>query len=142
MSYEGTDEEEELEIVSKNNNNGDINVVCDSDSDSSDDDLENNEEFFFDEDVDKQVIASPKTMINVKVIQAMKKLQASYNDDANKIIKEGTNVKTSENLIFLIDLAMITTQSVSIPEESASFNKAWNHPDITCQEKWQEAIRK
>ena len=37
---------------------------------------------------------------------------------------------------------MITTESVSIPEEPASFNKAWNHPDITCQEKWWETIRK
>ena len=41
-----------------------------------------------------------------------------------------------------MDLAMITTESVSVPEEPTSFNKAWNHANITCQEKWREAIRK
>ena len=92
--------------------------------------------FFFDKDVNEQVIASPTTPINSKLIPAMKKLQASYNDDANKIIKEGTNVKTTKNLNFLIDLAMITTKSVPVPEEPTSFNEAWNHPDITCHEKW------
>ena len=91
-SYEGSDEEEEFKIVSENNNNGDINIVSDSDSDLSDNDLENNEENFFDETIDEQVIASPKPTINAKVIWAMKKLQASYNDNANKIIKEGTHV--------------------------------------------------
>ena len=123
-SYEGSDEEEEFETVSKNDNNGDINIVSDSDSDLSDDDLENNEENFFDEDADKQVIALHKPTINTKVIRAMKKLQASFNDDANKIIKEGTHVKTTENLNFLIDLAMITTESVSVPEEPTSFHEA------------------
>ena len=72
----------------------------------------------------------------------MKKLQASYNHDANKIIEESTDVKTSKNLNFLIDLAMITTESVSVPEEPTSFNEAWNHADVTCREKWREAIRK
>ena len=72
----------------------------------------------------------------------MKKIQASYNDDDNKILEEGTHVKTTENLNFLIDLAMITTESVSVPEETTSFNEAWNHPDITCWEKWGEAIHK
>ena len=76
------------------------------------------------------------------MIRAIKKLQASYNDDANKIIEEGNHVKTTQNLNFLINLAMVTTESVSIPEEPASFNEAWNHPDVTCQEKWREAIRK
>ena len=46
MSYEGSDKEEEFEIVSKNNNNSDVNIVSDSDSDSSDDNLETNEENF------------------------------------------------------------------------------------------------
>ena len=141
-SYERTDEEEELEIVSENNNNSDINIVSDSDTDLSDNDVKNNEETFFDEENDDQVIASPKSQINSKLIRAMKKLQASYNDDANKIIKESTDVKTSENLNFLIDLSMISTKSISVPEEPTSFNEAWNHPDITCREKWREVIRK
>ena len=95
---------------------------------------------FFEEDVNEQVIALPTTPINSKLIRAMKKLQASYNEDATKIIEEGTNVKTTENLNFLIDLAMITTKSLPVPEEPTSFNEAWNHPDITCREKWREAI--
>ena len=39
---------------------------------------------FFDEDIDKEVKASPKTTINAKVIHATKKLQAFYNYDAKK----------------------------------------------------------
>ena len=38
---------------------------------------------FFDEDVDNQVKVSPQTTINTNMVQAMKKLQALYNDDAN-----------------------------------------------------------
>ena len=63
-SYEGSDEEEELKIVSKNNDNSDVNIFSESDSDSSDDDLESNEEILFDEDVNEQVIALPTTPIN------------------------------------------------------------------------------
>ena len=73
MSYEGSDGEEELEIASKNNNNSDVNIVSDSNSVSSDDDLENNEEIFFNDDVNEQVTALPTTPINSKLIQAMKK---------------------------------------------------------------------
>ena len=69
-------------------------------------DLETNKENLFDEDIDDTVIASPKTMINTKVIQAMKKLQASYNNNANKIIEEVFNFQVSKSLNFLIDLAM------------------------------------
>ena len=72
----------------------------------------------------------------------MKKLQASYNDNADKIIKDATHVKVSKNLNFLIDLAMVTTDSVAVPEEPASFNKAWNHPNATSREKCQKAIHK
>ena len=126
----------------KNNNNSDVNIISDSNSDLSDDDLENNEEIFFDKDVNEQVKALPTTPIDSKLIWAMKKIQALYNDDANKIIKEGTHVKTTKNLNFLVDLAMITTESVSVPGEPTSFNEAWNHPDITHREKWWEAICK
>ena len=51
-------------------------------------------DILFDEDVNGLVIASPTTPVNSKLIRAMKKLQASYNDDANNIIQEGTHVKT------------------------------------------------
>ena len=43
-SYEGSDDEEELEIVPVDNKNNDVNVVSDSDSDSSDEEFKNNKE--------------------------------------------------------------------------------------------------
>ena len=72
----------------------------------------------------------------------MKKLQALYNDDVIKVIKEALQEKVTKNLIFLIDLAMVTTNTMSVPEEHTSFNEAWNHPNTTSQEKWQEVICK
>ena len=35
------------------------------------------------------------TTINAKVVQAMKKLQGSYNDDDNKIINQAAKEKSS-----------------------------------------------
>ena len=60
----------------------------------------------------------------------------------NKIMKEAMQVKFSKNLNFLIGLAMVTTNTMLVPEESVSFNEAWNHPSATSWEKWQEAICK
>ena len=54
-SYEGSDEEEELEAVPVINSNYNINVVSNSDSDSIEEDVNNNKEIFFDEDIDDQV---------------------------------------------------------------------------------------
>ena len=65
----------------------------------------------------------------------MKKLQALYNDGANKIIKEATQGKATKNLNFLIELTMVTTDNMPAPEEHATFNKAWNHPNANSQEK-------
>ena len=72
----------------------------------------------------------------------MKKVQALYNNDANKIIKEATQDKVAKNLNFLIDLAMVTIDTMPVPEEPASFHEAWNHPNATSQEKWREVIFK
>ena len=45
----------------------------------------------------------------------MKKLQALYNEDANKIIKEATQNKNAiKNLNFLIDLAMVTSDAITM----------------------------
>ena len=41
----------------------------------------------FDEDINDEDEVNPKTTVNVNIVQAMKKLQASYNDYANKIVK-------------------------------------------------------
>ena len=70
-----------------------------------------------------------KITVNAKVVEAMKKLQASYNDNANKIIKEATQVQVAKNLNFLIDLAMFTTDTKQVPEEPVLFKEAWNHPN-------------
>ena len=81
MSYERSDDEDELEtvpIISKNNN---YNVISDSNSDNN---IKNDNKIMFDEDINDEVESIPKTTINAKVVQAMKKLQASYNDNANK----------------------------------------------------------
>ena len=55
----------------------------------------------------------------------MKKLQALYNDDANKIVEQATQEKSAiENLNFLINLAMVTTDTKPVPEEPKTFTKA------------------
>ena len=41
----------------------------------------------------KKVKMTPKFTINTKVVHAIKKLQALYNDDANEIIKQTTKEK-------------------------------------------------
>ena len=121
MSYEGQDEEEELQIA---------NVVNDSESDSSNNDIKNNNDNFFDEVINNQVKATPQTTINTKVVTAIKKCQASSNDDANKIVEQATQEKSAiEHLNFLINLAMVTNDTKPVPEEPKTFNKAWDHPN-------------
>ena len=44
----------------------------------------------------------------------MKKLQASYNEDANKLIEEATQDKAVENVNFLINLAMVTADTMPV----------------------------
>ena len=76
-----SDDEEKLEtvpIMSNNNNN------------DHDTNIKNDNEKVFDEDINDEVREIPKTTINAKVVQAMKKLQALYNDNANKIVKQAT----------------------------------------------------
>ena len=134
MSYEGTDKEEELETVPVASNNSKLNVVSDSDSGSIKKDFENNNNFFH-EDIDHQVKITLQTIINAKVVWAMKRLQALYNDNANKIVKQ-------KKLYFLINFAMVTTDTKPVPEETKTFTKAWNHPNATSHAKWWEAMKK
>ena len=141
--YEGSDKEEELETVLVVINNNNLKVVSESYANLGDDDFENDDKNFFDKDIDYQVKAAPQTTVNTKVVQAMKKLQALYNDDANKIVKQTTQEKSSiKNLDFLIDLAMVTTGTKPAPEEPKIFTKTRNHPSANSHAKWQEAIKK
>ena len=66
----------------------------------------------------------------------MKRLQASYNDDANKIIKEATQDKAIKNLNFLIHLVMVITDTMPVPEKPTTFAEAWNHPNANSHAKW------
>ena len=73
----------------------------------------------------------------------MKKLQALYNDNASKIVKEASQEKSAnKNLNFLIDLAMVASNPKPTEDEPQMFNKAWNHPNAESWKKWQEAICK
>ena len=72
-SYEGLDDEEELETVPVAINNNNVNIVSNSDSDSSKDDFENNNDNFFDKEIDNQIKITHQTTVNAKVVQAMKK---------------------------------------------------------------------
>ena len=71
-NYEGSNDEEKLKTVPVDNKNNDVNVVSDSDSDSSDKDFENNKGFFFDKDINDQLIALPETTVNAKVWKSSK----------------------------------------------------------------------
>ena len=66
----------------------------------------------------------------------LQKKQALYNEDANKVIKEATQDKTVKNLNFLIDLAMVTTDIIPVPEEPMTFAKALNNPNANSCAKW------
>ena len=104
LSFEGSDEEDELKtfpIISQTNKNNHLVSNSNSDSDGK------NQENIFNEDIGKEVKVTPNTTFNAKVVHAMKKLKASYNNNANKIIKQATQEKCAiENLNFLIDPTM------------------------------------
>ena len=140
MNYERSDDEKELKmvpIVGQNNNKSD--VLRDSNSNSDNKSQEN----LFDKDINKEVEMTPKTTFNTKVVWALKKLQASNNNDANKTVKQATHVKGAiKNLNFLIDLAMLSNDIKLTMEEPQTFNEAWNHPINESCRKWQEAFCK
>ena len=66
----------------------------------------------------------------------MKKLQASYNNDANKIVKESAQEKVKKKLNYSIHLAiiaMVAEDTKPTKDETKTFNIAWNHPDFESQ---------
>ena len=73
----------------------------------------------------------------------MKKLQPSYNNDANKILKQVTQEKRAmEHLNFLNDLAMLYNDIKPTLKEPKTFNKVCNYPNKESLRKWQEVIYK
>ena len=73
----------------------------------------------------------------------MKKLQASYNNDANKIVEQASQEKNViKNLNCLINLDMVTNNTKPEPDEPKTFTKTSNHPNANSCAKWQEVISK
>ena len=126
-----------------NNNMNRVNIVSDFDSDLSKEDFENSNNNFLDEDVNDEVKISPNTTVNAKVVQAMKRLQALYNDDANEIVEQAMNEKSViiKKLNFLINLSMVTTDTEPVPEEPKTFTKVWNYPNPNSHTKCREVIK-
>ena len=64
----------------------------------------------------------------------MKKLQALYNDDANKIVKQAMREKsTIKNSNSLMTLFMVTNNTKPLPHEPQAFNKTWDHSNKDSQ---------
>ena len=73
----------------------------------------------------------------------MKKLQASYNGDANKIVKQASKEKSAiENLNFLIDLVMMSKGTKPVPDEPKTFNEALDHPSKNSHKKGKKQFTK
>ena len=71
----------DIEMVTENNDiNNDYNIFSN--------DLDGQEENLFNQQIDKELEVIPKTTLNPKVIRVVKNLQASYNKNANKIVKQ------------------------------------------------------
>ena len=54
---------------------------------------------------------------NPKVVQAMKTLQALYNNDANKIVKKAAKEKGNIFFIDLLNIVMVTKDTKLIKDE-------------------------
>ena len=66
----------------------------------------------------------------------MKNLQASYNEDSNKIVKKAKHKKGAiENLNFTIDLATfaILADDKVTTKKPMTINESWNHFDLESQ---------
>ena len=78
----------------------------------------------------------PETTLNLKVVNRIKKLQASQNKNANRIEEQAQHEKVVQaNLNFLINLPTI---AMAIEEK---VHAAWHHLDAELQKKWWEAIK-
>ena len=121
-----------------------VNYVTDSEDESDD---------------EQEVVASPVTTVNQKVIREMRKLSTSYNPDANVIAQQGRVTRSlvntdnesgrdstvTELANLLIDVAKVAGKVKDVvPQyiEPKTFKEAWNHPDPMQRVKWREAIRK
>ena len=87
--------------------------------------------------------SNPQNHYQCKSGSCNEKIQASYNDNANKIVKQATKEKSAiKNLNFLINLALVTIDTKPVPEEPQTFNEALDHPNKNSWKKWWEVICK
>ena len=63
----------------------------------------------------------------------MKKFQALYNEDANKIVKQ-------VSFIDFTTIVMVAEDTKSIEDEPKTFKEALNHAKLESLRKWKEAI--
>ena len=84
MSFEGSDDQE-VEMVSCNNEINNNNVMQLANSKNNNKAVEN----IFKQQINDKIKMTTRTMLNQKVVRAMKNVQALYNADANKIFGAG-----------------------------------------------------
>ena len=73
----------------------------------------------------------------------MKKLQASYSDDAKNVVEKVAQEKSAkENLKFMIDLAMVAEVTKPTEDEPQPIIKAWDYSNSKSRQKLQDAIWK
>ena len=120
MSYKSSDGEVEPKTfpIINNDNNNNCNLVTDSNPYTN---IENDNNDFFDKDINNQVEATPNTSINAKVVHTMKNLQVLSNDDTTKFSSKLLKKNAIKNLNFLIDLAMVTNDIKLAPEKPQIF---------------------
>ena len=97
MSYKESDDDEEVQMVSvhNENNSNNYNVVSTLESDEV-------EENLFEEQVEDEIKATPKTTVNPKV-RVTKILHALYDEDMSKIVEHAAQENTvNKTLNFLI----------------------------------------
>lgn len=80
MSYERSNDNEEVKTVLAHNKNNNFHYNVVSHSENAD----KVKEILFEGEVEDKIKVTPKTILNPEVLQAMKNLQALYNVNAKK----------------------------------------------------------
>ena len=79
-------------------------------------------------DIDNELEVTLKATLNPRVVKAIKNLQASFNENANKIMQQAGHEKAAKkNLIFFIHLAtigIVAKDKITTKEEPHVFDKA------------------
>ena len=93
-SYEGSDNDDKVEMVHEINQNNNNYYYAVHDYENSDKVKEN----LIDENIDDEVDKNPKTTVMIKVVWTIKKLQTSCNKDANKLSRKQLKRKVQKKI--------------------------------------------